>query len=102
MVAHVSAMAAVFHLINVPALASLAWVLLATFSLVLGFRIRDRFLGQSSLLLFLLSGVKIILFDLANTAPILRVCVLLVLGISLYGGGWIYRKLPVVESLGGS
>ena len=92
--AHLSAMTAAVRLIDIPALASVAWLAVATLALAAGFVLRDRSLGQSSLFLFLLAGLKIMLFDLANTAPLLRVVVLLVLGLSLYAGGWVYRKLP--------
>lgn len=96
--AHLCAMTAAVNLIDTQALQSVAWLVVATLALAGGFMLRDRALGQSSLLLFLLAGLKIVLFDLANTAPLLRVVVLLVLGLSLYGGGWVYRKLPPDEA----
>ncbi len=92
--AHLSAMSAATHLIDTPALVSVAWLAVASVALAGGFMLQDRRLGQSSLLLFLLAGLKIILFDLAGTEALLRVGVLLVLGVSLYAGGWVYRKLP--------
>ncbi len=92
--AHVSAMTAAAHLIDTPALVSVAWLAVASAALAAGFMLQDRRLGQSSLLLFLLAGLKIMLFDLADTTPLLRVGVLLVLGVTLYTGGWVYRKLP--------
>jgi uncharacterized membrane protein len=96
--AHLAAMTAAAHLIHTPALVSVAWLLVASVALAAGFKLGDRQLGQSSLLLFLLAGLKIMLFDLADTAPLLRVGVLLVLGVSLYAGGWVYRKLPAAAS----
>lgn len=96
--AHVSAMTAAAHLIDTQALVSVAWLVVASLALAAGFKLGDRQLGQSSLLLFLLAGLKIMLFDLADTAPLLRVGVLLVLGVSLYAGGWVYRKLPAAAS----
>ncbi|MDD3610357.1 MAG: DUF2339 domain-containing protein [Halothiobacillaceae bacterium] len=93
-VGHISAMTSAAHLIDTSALVSVAWLALAGLALAGGFLWRDRPLGQSSLLLFLLAGLKIVLFDLAHTAPLLRVLVLLALGVSLYLGGWVYRKLP--------
>ncbi len=92
--AHVSAMTAAAHLIDTQALVSVAWLAVASAALAAGFMLQDRRLGQSSLLLFLLAGLKIMLFDLADTTPLLRVGVLLVLGVTLYAGGWVYRKLP--------
>jgi len=92
--AHLSAMTAAVHLIDTPALVSVAWLAVASVALAGGFMLQDRRLGQSSLLLFLLAGLKIILFDLAGTEALLRVGVLLILGVSLYAGGWVYRKLP--------
>ena len=87
-------MTAATHLIDTPALVSVAWLVVASVALVGGFMFQDRRLGQSSLLLFLLAGLKIILFDLAGTEALLRVGVLLILGVSLYAGGWVYRRLP--------
>ena len=95
-IAHLSALSAAAHLIDTPALVSLAWLALASASLAAGFYTQDRRLGQSSLLLFLLAGLKIVLFDLADTESLLRVGVLLLLGVSLYVGGLVYRKLPPV------
>ncbi len=94
MLAHLCAMTAASHLIDTPALVSLVWLVLASIALMAGFALQDRRLGQSSLLMFLLAGLKITLFDLANTEALLRVGVLLVLGVSLYLGGWVYRRLP--------
>jgi uncharacterized membrane protein len=96
--AHLSALTAAAHLIHTPALVSVAWLVVASLALAAGFKLGDRQLGQSSLLLFLLAGLKIMLFDLADTTPLLRVGVLLVLGVSLYAGGWVYRKLPDAAS----
>ena len=92
--AHLAAMTAAVHLIDTEALVSVAWLAVASAALAGGFMLQDRRLGQSSLLLFALAGAKIILFDLAGTEALLRVGVLLVLGVSLYVGGWVYRKLP--------
>lgn len=92
--AHLSAISAAAHLIDTPALVSLAWLAVAGAALAGGFVLQDRRLGQSSLLLFLLAGLKIVLFDLAGTDALWRVGVLLILGLSLYAGGWVYRKLP--------
>ena len=39
------------------------------------------------------SALKVLLFDLSGTAPSMRIGVLVVLGISLYAGGWLYQGL---------
>lgn len=76
---------------------SLLWALLALLTLALAFRWADRELGQSSLLVFAAALVKVILFDLADAAPPLRIGSLAAVGLSLYVGGLLYRRLAALE-----
>ena len=91
---HLSAMAAAVHLIDDRLLVSSCWAVLAVASLALALRLGDRVLAQSSLLVFAFSGVKVLIYDLAGAPPLVRIGCLLVLGVSLYLGGWLYRKIP--------
>ena len=54
-------------------------------------------LGQSSLLVFAASVFKVLLYDIAMAAPLIRIASLLVLGASLYLGGWLYKKVSSLE-----
>jgi len=90
---HICAMAAAVHLLDDRLATSLAWGMLATGCLGFAIRRSDRILGQSSLLIFAASAGKVLLYDLHQSAPLIRIGILLVLGFSLYAGGWLYQRL---------
>lgn len=91
---HLSAMAAAVNLLDSRLAVSCCWAVLAVACLGLALRLGDRLLAQSSLLVFACSGIKVLIYDLAGAAPLVRIGSLAVLGISLYVGGWLYRKIP--------
>jgi uncharacterized membrane protein len=94
---HVAAMAGVYHLIDSRVVVSVIWAALALGTLLLALRHDNKSLGQSSLLIFALSALKVFAFDISDAAPVIRIVSLVALGASLYAGGWLYRK---VETLG--
>jgi uncharacterized membrane protein len=91
---HLSAMAAAVHLFDSRLAVSFCWAILAVACLGLALRLGDRLLAQSSLLVFAFSGFKVLIYDLAGSAPLVRIGSLVVLGASLYLGGWLYRRIP--------
>lgn len=90
---HFAAMAAAWQILQSSLGVSLAWGLLALVCLGLALPLRDRVLGHSSLLLFAFSALKVLFNDLAGAAPPVRIGCLLVVGITLYAGGWLYRYI---------
>ena len=90
---HICAMAAAVHLLDDRLSTSLAWGMLATGCLGIAIHRRDRILGQSSLLIFAASAGKVLIYDLHQSAPLIRIGILLVLGLSLYAGGWLYQRM---------
>jgi len=72
---------------------SIIWAGYAVGLLLLALRTNARDLGQSSLIIFTASAVKVLLYDLADSAPMVRIATLIVLGGSLYVGGWLYQNL---------
>lgn len=90
---HIGAMAAAAQLLDGRLATSIAWGVIAIGCLLLAIRGRERALGQSSLLIFAISAGKVMLYDLHHAAPLLRIGLLLVLGLSLYAGGWLYQRL---------
>lgn len=94
---HLAAMAAPIHLFDQRLAVSLTWAVLAVAALLLALQVRDRLLGQSSLFIFAVSGAKVLLYDLSQSAPLIRIGCLVILGISLYLGGWLYRKVGELE-----
>jgi hypothetical protein len=95
---HVSAMAAAVHLLDDRLSSSAAWGILAVGCLVLAIRSHERTLGQSSLLIFTVFAGKVLLYDLHTAAPLMRIGILLVLGLSLYAGGWLYQRMLISET----
>jgi len=95
---HVGALAAAVHLFSGRLAVSLCWGALAVAALLFSLWRQDRILGQSSLLVFAASGAKVLLYDLAGAAPLVRIACLLVLGVTLYLGGWLYRKVAAMDS----
>lgn len=91
--AHVAAMLAVSRVVDASLLVSIFWGMIAIGSLLLALVLRDKILGQSSLLIFALSGMKVLIYDLAGSPTPVRIGTLVVLGITLYIGGWLYQRL---------
>lgn len=91
--AHGAAMVLLLRLVEGSLAVSIAWAVLAIATMLLALRRADRVLGQSALVIFGASALKVLLFDLSGTATLIRIGVLVVLGISLYAGGWLYQGL---------
>jgi uncharacterized membrane protein len=90
---HISAMAAALHLLDERIVESTAWGVLALACLVLSLWQRDRVLGQSSLLMFGATAVKVLLYDLGGASPLTRIISLVVLGVTFYAGGLLYQRM---------
>ncbi len=97
---HLAAMAAPVHMFDGRLPASFCWALLAVVALLLALKIKDKLLAQSSLFVFTVSGAKVLLYDLDHAAPLIRIACLVILGISFYVGGWLYRKVSEIDNLG--
>lgn len=96
---HLAAMAAASQIFDSRLAISLAWGVLALACLALAGIRRDRLLGQSSLLVFALSAVKLVFFDLDRAAPLMRIGCLVVVGITFYAGGWLYRRFVILQHI---
>jgi uncharacterized membrane protein len=93
---HLAAIAAAAHIFDSRVTVSLAWGLLALSCLLIALKFRDKLLGQSSLLIFAISAGKVLFYDLASSAPLVRIATLLVVGCSFYLGGWLYKKIEAL------
>ncbi len=91
--AHIGLMVVVLRSFGNELLVSLAWGALALAALLLAFRNEDQDLGKSSLFIFAASLVKVMLYDLAGAAPLVRIGSLVVVGLSLYAGGLLYKRV---------
>jgi len=91
--AHFALMVLTIRVLDKHLAVSLVWAVLAITLLFVAIKRKDRTLGSSSLLIFTASGLKVLLYDLSDASSGMRVLVLLVLGVSLYVGGWLYQQL---------
>jgi uncharacterized membrane protein len=94
---HIALMVWAIQMFDSRLLVSLVWGALALGCLLLSLQRRDKLLGQSSLLIFAASVLKVFLYDIASAAPLIRIASLLVVGASLYLGGWLYKKVNALE-----
>ncbi len=88
---HVSAVAAAMRLINEPIIVSGVWGLIAVGCLVLAWQSKDKLLAQSSLVVFGATAIKVMLVDLRDAEPMARIVGLVVIGVTFYTGGLLYR-----------
>ncbi len=90
---HAALLTASIRLLDSAMAISVAWAVLAILLLVYAIQRLDRTVGQSSLVIFSASSLKVLLYDLSDSTPIVRVVTLVVLAASLYAGGWLYQKV---------
>ncbi len=95
---HLAAIAAAVHIFDDRVAVSLAWGVLAVACLLMALNFKDKLLGKSSLLIFAISAGKVLFYDLASSAPLVRIGTLLVVGCSFYLGGWLYKKIEALEN----
>jgi len=97
-IGHVALMSAAVQIFDGQLVVSFAWGAVALACLALAFRTRDKLLGKSSLLIFAASAAKVMLFDLSSATPLVRIGLLVILGVTLYVGGWMYRKVDLIDA----
>ena len=96
-VGHVALMSAAVQIFDGELVVSFAWGAIALACLALAFKYGDKALGKSSLLIFAASAAKVMLFDLSSATPLVRIGLLVILGVTLYVGGWMYRKVDLID-----
>jgi uncharacterized membrane protein len=97
-VGHVALMSAAVQILDGRLAVSFAWGVIALACLALAFKSSDKVLGKSSLLIFAASAAKVMLFDFSGATPLVRVGLLVILGVTLYVGGWMYRKVDLIDA----
>ena len=97
-VGHVALMSAAVQIFDGQLVISFVWGAIALTCLALAFKTSDKVLGKSSLLIFAASAAKVMLFDLSSATPLVRIGLLATLGVTLYVGGWMYRKIDQIDA----
>ena len=72
---------------------SCAWAAIGLVWLLLATARGDRTLARSTLGIFAAFALKVVFADIEEAGPFVRVGILVVLGLTLYAGGWIYRRV---------
>ncbi len=72
---------------------TITWGLYAALILAVAYARRDKMLGNSALTILLAVSLKAFFYDARYTSNLTRVVCLLVEGLLLYCGGWIFRKM---------
>jgi hypothetical protein len=72
---------------------SLAWAGIGLAWLLVSTARGDPMLARSTLGVFAAFALKVVFADLDQSGPLVRVGILVVLGVTLYAGGWIYRRV---------
>jgi uncharacterized membrane protein len=91
--AHVAFLAATIRVFDSGLALSVAWAATAVIVLIYAVKREDVAVGQSSLVIFSASALKVLLYDLSGRAPVVRVLTLMLLAASLYAGGWLYQQV---------
>ena len=71
---------------------SVSWTAYAALLLVLGFKFNQPALRYWALAIFASTITKVVAYDLAYLDPVIRVIVLMVLGVVMFGGGFLYIR----------
>ena len=99
---HIALMGAAVSLLDDRLAVSFVWGAIGLACLALAVKDQDKLLGKSSLLIFSASVAKVLLFDLSDATPLLRIASLAMLGVTLYVGGWMYKKVDAIDAKPGS
>jgi hypothetical protein len=92
-IGHINAMAAAVQLSSDRLSVSFIWATIAFVTMGIGYRVRRLHVAQSSVVVFAACCLKLLLYDLSGTTPLIRIGCLMVLGSSLYAGGWLLAKI---------
>lgn len=95
---HIALMGAAVSLLDDRLAVSFVWGAIGLACLALAFKYQDKLLGKSSLLIFTASVAKVLLFDLSDSTPLVRIASLAMLGVTLYVGGWMYKKVDAIDA----
>lgn len=96
---HLNVMAGAVQLFDSRLTVSLVWGVLAVACLSLSVSAGDKTLGRSALFVFAGSAAKVLLFDLSNASPLIRIGCLVILGVTLYAGGLLYQRVDSTENI---
>ena len=96
---HATAMIVTLQVLAQAIVQSVVWALIALLAIGVSLLRRDRWCGQSALLVFAATAGKVVLYDLRGSAALVRIVSLAILGVTFYVAGLLYRR--AASAIGG-
>lgn len=93
--AHIQSVLALYRLVSDSGsiAVSLAWGIYALAVLGISFSVRDKTIGQSSAIVLGIAAAKVLLYDASSASPGIRIICLIMTGMLLYLGGFLFRRI---------
>jgi uncharacterized membrane protein len=92
-IGHIYAMVALYEAINHEIKTSVVWGLLAVGWFVYAKFIKSPKVAQAALILYSAAGFKLIVLDLGDSEPVVKIFALITVGAAFFLGGWIYQRI---------
>lgn len=83
---------------SVKFITSSLWSMLALVSIFIGSKLKDKLLSKCGVYLFGFISLKILLFDIEESNGFIKVLSFIIIGMLLYSGGYILRKINKWEN----
>jgi hypothetical protein len=97
-IGHIYSMIALYKAINHEIKTSVVWGLLAVGWFVYAKYIKSPKVAQAALILYSAAGFKLIVLDLGNSEPVVKIVALIIVGAAFFFGGWIYQRIVREQS----
>lgn len=92
-VGHIYSMISLYKAINHEIKTSVVWGLLAVGWFVYAKFIKSPKVAQAALILYSAAGFKLIVLDLGDSEPVVKIFALIIVGAAFFIGGWIYQRI---------
>jgi uncharacterized membrane protein len=92
-IGHIYSMIALYKAINHEIKTSVVWGLLAVGWFVYAKFIKSSKVAQAALILYSAAGFKLIVLDLGDSEPVVKIFALITVGAAFFLGGWIYQRI---------
>ncbi len=92
-IGHIYSMIALYKAINHEIKTSVVWGLLAVGWFIYARFIKSPKVAQAALILYSAAGFKLIVLDLGDSEPVVKIFALIIVGAAFFLGGWIYQRI---------
>ncbi len=92
-IGHIYSMIALYKAINHEIKTSVVWGLLAVGWFIYAKFIKSPKVAQAALILYSAAGFKLLVLDLGDSEPVVKIFALITVGAAFFLGGWIYQRI---------